>query len=73
MVGSLVPPPTPPEPPHIAMIFGAWQRRAVLHIASAPKLAPRILRYGFYADANVKEPKLLSKTLDKYEERPEKD
>ncbi|XP_023954141.1 thioredoxin domain-containing protein 3 homolog [Bicyclus anynana] len=73
MVGALVQPPTPPEPPHLAMVFGAWQRRAILQIAASPKLAPRMLRYGFFTDANIKEPKLLCKTLEKYEERPEKD
>ncbi|XP_039765141.1 thioredoxin domain-containing protein 3 homolog [Pararge aegeria] len=73
MVGALVQPPTPPEPPHIAMVFGAWQRRAILQIVAAPNLASRILRYGFFADANIKEPKLLCKNIDKYEERPEKD
>ncbi|XP_034831484.1 thioredoxin domain-containing protein 3 homolog isoform X2 [Maniola hyperantus] len=73
MVGGLVQPATPPEPPHIAMIFGAWQRRAVLQIAATPKMAPRLLRYGFFADASIQEHKLLCKTLEKYEERPEKD
>ncbi|XP_045458411.1 thioredoxin domain-containing protein 3 homolog [Melitaea cinxia] len=73
LVGGLVEPPALPDPPHIAMVFGAWQRRAVLTIASTPKLAPRILRYGFFADANIEEPKLLCKTVEKYEERIDKD
>lgn len=73
MVSGLVEPSTPPEPPHIAMVFGAWQRRAVLSITGSPKLANRILRYGFFADANIDEPKLLCKNIDKYEERIDKD
>ncbi|XP_045515363.1 uncharacterized protein LOC123708613 isoform X1 [Pieris brassicae] len=73
MVGSLVEPPTPAEPPHLLMLFGAWQRRAILSVAVAPKFSNQILRYGFFADANIDEPKLLAKNIDKYEERPEKD
>lgn len=73
MVGALVEPAPPIEPPHIAIMFGAWQRRAVLAAAAAPPAAARVLRYGFFADTNVQEPRLLSKTLDKYEERLEKD
>nr|XP_026490501.1 uncharacterized protein LOC113396675 isoform X1 [Vanessa tameamea] len=73
LVGGLVEPPTSPDPPHIAMIFGAWQRRAVLTMASTAKLTNRLLRYGFFTDANVDEPKLLCKTVEKYEDRVEKD
>ncbi|CAG9121810.1 unnamed protein product [Plutella xylostella] len=81
MVGSVVEPPAPPEPPHIALVYGAWQRRAVLAAAAAltpfpaapAPAAPVVLRYGFFADASVEEPRLLCKTLEKYEERPEKD
>ncbi|CAH0603556.1 unnamed protein product [Chrysodeixis includens] len=73
MVGAVVEPPLPAEPPHIAMMFGAWQRRAVLSMAGLPKVAPRLLRYGFYSDASVDEPKLLCKNIDQYELRPEKE
>ncbi|VVD05624.1 unnamed protein product, partial [Leptidea sinapis] len=73
MVGGLVDPPTPAEPPHLLMLFGAWQRRALLTIAATSKLAGRVLRYGFFANSNLAEPKLLAKNIDKYEERPEKD
>ncbi|XP_045510805.1 thioredoxin domain-containing protein 3 homolog [Colias croceus] len=73
MVGAVVEPPTPAEPPHLLMIFGAWQRRAILTVTSSPKLAQRLIRYGFFADANIDEPKLLAKNIDRYEERPEKD
>lgn len=66
-------PPALVEPPHVAMVFGAWQRRAILTAASAPKVAPRVLRVGFFADTNVTEPKLLAKTATEYELRPEKD
>ncbi|KAL4705296.1 hypothetical protein ACJJTC_018982 [Scirpophaga incertulas] len=30
MVGALVEPPVAPEPPHVAVVVGAWQRRAVM-------------------------------------------
>ncbi|CAK1550846.1 unnamed protein product [Leptosia nina] len=73
MVGSLVEPLLPAEPPHLLMIFGAWQRRAILAVTSSPKLANSLLRYGFFTDANLEEPKLLAKNIDKYEERVEKD
>lgn len=73
MVGAVVEPPVPAEPPHIAIMFGAWQRRAVLSMAGLPRVAPRLLRYGFYADASVEEPKLLCKNIDQYELRPEKE
>ncbi|XP_026324096.1 uncharacterized protein LOC113233255 [Hyposmocoma kahamanoa] len=73
MVSTVVEPPTPAEPPHVAMVFGAWQRRAVLAAAALPKVASRVLRYGFFADANVAEPKLLCKNINQYESRPEKD
>ncbi|XP_053607362.1 thioredoxin domain-containing protein 3 homolog isoform X2 [Plodia interpunctella] len=73
MVGAVVEPPPTFEPPHIAMMFGAWQRRSVLEAAEAPHIKKRILRYGFFADANIEEPKLLAKNIEKYEERPEKD
>ncbi|KAG6453004.1 hypothetical protein O3G_MSEX007916 [Manduca sexta] len=71
MIASLIEPPTPAEPPHIAMMFGAWQRCAVLNVAA--NLKTRMLRYGFYADDNVQEPRLLCKNIDQYELRPEKD
>ncbi|XP_045535752.1 thioredoxin domain-containing protein 3 homolog [Papilio machaon] len=71
MVGAVVEPPVSAEPPHVALVFGAWQRRAVL--AAADRSAPLLLRYGFFADANVQEPKLLCKTIEQYEERTEKD
>lgn len=73
MVQAVVDPPAAPEPPHICMMFGAWQRRAVLATAAAPAIAPRLLRYGLFADASVTEPKLLCKNVDQYELRPEKD
>ncbi|XP_045485860.1 uncharacterized protein LOC111004474 [Pieris rapae] len=73
MVGSLVEPPTPAEPSHLLMLFGAWQRRAILSVTLTQKVSNQILRYGFFADANIEEPKLLAKTIEKYEERPEKD
>ncbi|XP_013192940.2 thioredoxin domain-containing protein 3 homolog [Amyelois transitella] len=73
MVGAVVEPPPTFEPPHIAMMFGAWQRRSVLEAAEAPHVQKRILRYGFFADTNIEEPKLLAKNIVKYEERPDKD
>ncbi|CAK1603630.1 unnamed protein product [Parnassius mnemosyne] len=84
MVGALVEPPAPAEPPHLALMFGAWQRRAVLAAATTATVTasandathsppPVLLRYGFFADANVQTPKLLCKTINKYEERLEKD
>lgn len=73
MVSTMLEPPTPAEPPHVAMVFGAWQRRAVLTAAALPKVAPRVLRYGFFADGNVAESKLLCKNINQYELRPEKD
>lgn len=73
MVSTVLEPPTPAEPPHVAMVFGAWQRRAVLAAAALPKVASRVLRYGFFADVNVTEPKLLCKNINQYELRPEKD
>ncbi|XP_032529756.2 thioredoxin domain-containing protein 6-like isoform X1 [Danaus plexippus] len=72
MVSAVAAPLTAPEPPHVAMILGAWQRRAVLNII-ASKLPSRLLRYGFFKDADVEQPTLLCKTIDQYEERPEKD
>ncbi|XP_063375879.1 thioredoxin domain-containing protein 3 homolog isoform X1 [Cydia fagiglandana] len=71
MVGALVEPLPPPQPPHVAMMFGAWQRRAVL--AAAAKCAARVLKHGFFADPNVAEPRLLCKTANQYEDRLEKD
>ncbi|CAG5048078.1 unnamed protein product [Parnassius apollo] len=82
MVGALVEPPTPAEPPHVALVFGAWQRHAVLAAATTATVTasandtthnPVLLRYGFFADANVETPKLLCKTIERYEERLEKD
>ncbi|XP_059058999.1 thioredoxin domain-containing protein 6-like [Achroia grisella] len=73
MVGSVMEPPSLAEPPHIAMMFGAWQRRAVLAAAGAPHVGCRLLRCGFFADADVKEPKLLCKTVEKYDEKVDKD
>lgn len=73
MVGSLVEAAQPPEAPHIAMMFGAWQRRAVLGVAAGPGVATRVLRYGFFLDGNLEEPKLLCKNIDQYDLRPEKD
>ncbi|XP_049871204.1 thioredoxin domain-containing protein 3 homolog [Pectinophora gossypiella] len=73
LVSTLVEPPPPVQPPHVALVFGAWQRRAVLAAAAAPRVAPRVLNYGFFADGNIDEPKLLCKTIDQYELRPEKD
>lgn len=73
MVGTSIEPPAPAEPPHVAFVFGAWQRRAVLSAATQPALASRLLSYGFFADANIQEPKLLCKTIEQYELRPEKD
>ncbi|KAI5635970.1 thioredoxin domain-containing protein [Phthorimaea operculella] len=73
LVSTLIEPPPPVEPPHVALAFGAWQRRAVLAAAALPKVAPRVLAYGFFVDGNVEEPKLLCKTIDQYEARPEKD
>ncbi|XP_028164011.1 thioredoxin domain-containing protein 3 homolog [Ostrinia furnacalis] len=73
MVGAVVEPPTTAEPPHIAMMFGAWQRRAVLAAAGAPDIAPRVLKYGFFADTDVNAPRLLAKNIEKYDERTEKD
>ncbi|KAL0894362.1 hypothetical protein ABMA27_012986 [Loxostege sticticalis] len=73
MVGAVLEPPASVQPPHIAMMFGAWQRRAVLSAAATPAVAARVLKYGFFADTNVQEPKLLAKTIDKYDERTEKD
>ncbi|KAJ0181537.1 hypothetical protein K1T71_002259 [Dendrolimus kikuchii] len=73
MVATSIEPPTPAEPPHIAIMFGAWQRRAVLGAAASPNAAPRLLKYGFFADGNIKEPKLLCKTIEQYELRPDKE
>lgn len=73
MISTLIEPPTLTEPPHIAMVFGAWQRKVILAVAATPSLASRVLRYGFFADTNVEQPKLLAKNLQKYDERPEKD
>ncbi|XP_052756739.1 uncharacterized protein LOC113509850 isoform X2 [Galleria mellonella] len=73
MVGAVLEPPAVAEPPHVAMIFGAWQRRAVLAAAAAPRVSSRVLRCGFFADADVNEPKLLCKTVDKYDEKLDKD
>lgn len=73
LVGGVVEPPPVVEPPHVALMFGAWQRRAVLTAAGAPGVAPRVLRHGFFADQDVNEPKLLAKTLDLYELRLDKD
>lgn len=73
LVGGVLEPPPVVEPPHVAMMFGAWQRRAVLVAATAPDTVSKLLRYGFFADTDVTEPKLLAKTLDQYELRPEKD
>ncbi|KAF9408443.1 hypothetical protein HW555_011878 [Spodoptera exigua] len=73
MVGAVVEPAGPAEPPHVALMFGAWQRRAVLSLCGPPDVARRLLRYGFYADANLDEPRLLAKDIDTYELRPEKD
>ncbi|CAG9784744.1 unnamed protein product [Diatraea saccharalis] len=71
MVGAVVEPPAAVEAPHIAVMFGAWQRRAVL--AACEPHSSRLLRYGFFADTNLDEPKLLCKTVAQYDERPEKD
>lgn len=73
MVGSVVEPAAPPEAPHITMMFGAWQRCAVLSVSAAPDVAPRLLRYGFFFDSSIEEPKLICKTIDQYDQRPEKD
>ncbi|KAM3959118.1 thioredoxin domain-containing protein 3 homolog [Aphomia sociella] len=73
MVGSVLEPPAAAEPPHVAMMFGAWQRRAVLAAAAAPRVAARVLRCGFFADADIAQPRLLCKTVDKYDERMDKD
>ncbi|CAH2065744.1 unnamed protein product, partial [Iphiclides podalirius] len=72
MVGAAVPPAAIAEPPHLALVFGAWQRRAVLAVAEH-HCATRLLRYGFFADADVNAPRLLCKTIEQYEDRPEKD
>ncbi|RVE55167.1 hypothetical protein evm_000065 [Chilo suppressalis] len=72
MVSALVEPPAPVEAPHVAVIFGAWQRRAVIS-ACAEAAAGRVLRCGFFADADVSQPRLLCKTLEQYDERVEKD
>ncbi|XP_068621665.1 thioredoxin domain-containing protein 3 homolog [Battus philenor] len=71
MVSALVEAPMPPEPPHVALVFGAWQRRAVL--SAAQRCPTLLLRYGFFADGNLQEPRLLCKTVEQYEERLEKD
>ncbi|KAJ8726006.1 hypothetical protein PYW07_000704 [Mythimna separata] len=73
MVSSVVEPAPPAEPPHILIMFGAWQRRAVLSMAGLPKVAARLLRYGFFADASIEEPRLLCKNVDQYDQRPEKE
>ncbi|CAB3248078.1 unnamed protein product [Arctia plantaginis] len=73
MVGSIIEPPPAPEPPHIAIMFGAWQRRAVLSIATQPNLVSRLMHYGFFADTNIEEPTLVCKNIDQYELRPDKD
>ncbi|CAG9567611.1 unnamed protein product [Danaus chrysippus] len=72
MVSAVAAPLSSPEPPHVAVILGAWQRRAVLNILNN-KLPSRLLRYGFFKDADVERPTLLCKTIDQYEERPDKD
>ncbi|XP_028038862.1 thioredoxin domain-containing protein 6-like isoform X3 [Bombyx mandarina] len=69
MVSSLVEPGPPPTAPHIALMFGAWQRRALLAVCDTS----RLLHYGFFADASLTEPKLLAKNIEQYELRPEKD
>ncbi|XP_041970763.1 thioredoxin domain-containing protein 3-like [Aricia agestis] len=67
-VSAVSPPPAAPPPPHVAVVCGAWQRRAALAASGA-----QLLCYGFFADASIHQPRLLCKTLDQYEDRPEKD
>ncbi|GBP53190.1 hypothetical protein EVAR_8967_1 [Eumeta japonica] len=73
MVCAVVEPPSVAEPPHVALMFGAWQRRAVLSAAALPHVAPKVLRHGFYSGIDIEHPQLLSKTVDEYELRPDKD
>lgn len=64
-----LPPIIEPEPPHLCMMFPASKQKEVLKVCNDfPK---ELLALGFFTSPDLRECKLICKTIEKYEKEPQ--